>query len=126
MNRDIQRRLDEFRLTRATDHENELIDELVTGQIDRETFLRQGAMLGLSVGALGSILGAFGLRPELAQAARSAPTRVGGTLRIAITKPTGSLDPVKVADLGGLGVTLIPGEQLVFADSRSVLRPVLA
>jgi peptide/nickel transport system substrate-binding protein len=126
MNRDIQRRLDEFRLTRATDHENELIDELVNGQIDRETFLRQGAMLGLSVGALGSVLGAFGLRPELAQAARSAPTRVGGTLRIAITKPTGSLDPVKVADLGGLGVTLIPGEQLVFADSRSVLRPVLA
>jgi peptide/nickel transport system substrate-binding protein len=126
MNRDIQRRLDEFRLTRATDNENELIDELVNGQIDRETFLRQGAMLGLSVGALGSVLGAFGLRPELAQAARSAPTRVGGTLRIAITKPTGSLDPVKVADLGGLGVTLIPGEQLVFADSRSVLRPVLA
>jgi peptide/nickel transport system substrate-binding protein len=125
MNRDTQRRLDEFRLVRATDHENELIDELATGQIDRETFLRQGAMIGLSLGTLGGILGAFGLRPEIAQAARSA-TKAGGTLRIAITKPTGSLDPVKVADLGGLGVTLIPGEQLVFADARSVLKPVLA
>jgi peptide/nickel transport system substrate-binding protein len=126
MNRDTQRRLDEFRLARATDHENELIDELANGEIDRETFLRQGAVIGLSLGALGSILGAFGLGPELAQAARSAPARVGGTLRLAITKPTGSLDPVKVADLGGLGVTLIPGEQLVFADARSVLKPVLA
>lgn len=126
MNRDAQRRLDEFRLTRATDHENELIDELATRQIDRETFLRQGAMIGLSVGTLGSVLGAFGLKPELAQAATGSAVKVGGTLRIAITKPTGSLDPVKIDDLGGLGVTLIPGEQLVFADKRSVLRPVLA
>ena len=59
MNRDIQRRLDEFRLTRATDNENELIDELVNGQIDRETFLRQGAMIGLSVGALAGFFGGW-------------------------------------------------------------------
>ena len=64
MHRDTQRRLDEFRLTRATEHENELIDELATGQIDRETFLRQGAMIGLSVGALGSVLGASASAPS--------------------------------------------------------------
>ena len=125
MDSDTQRRLDEFRLTQATEHENELIDELATGQIDRQTFLRQGAMIGLSLPTLAGLAAAFGLKPEVAQAARSA-TRVGGTLRIVITKPTGSLDPVKVADLGGLGVTLIPGEQLVFSNAASVLRPVLA
>ncbi len=125
MDRETQHRLDEFRLAKATELENELIDVLAAGTIDRQEFLRHGAMIGLSLGSLGSILGAFGLNPVTAHAARAAGV-AGGTLRIVVSKPTGSLDPVKVADLGGLAVTLIPGEQLTFVDASSVLRPVLA
>ncbi|MBA3429408.1 MAG: hypothetical protein H0U07_12690, partial [Actinobacteria bacterium] len=50
MDRDTSRFLEEFRRNEATPIENNLIDELVGGDLDRTEFLRRGAMFGLSLG----------------------------------------------------------------------------
>ena len=69
MDREAQRRLPDFRLTRASGLENELIDELAAGTIDRRQFLRHGALIRVSVSTEGGILEAFGLNPAKALAA---------------------------------------------------------
>src|SRR5262249_57355357 len=53
-------------------------------------------------------------------------TTAGGTLRIALIKPTATPEPSKLADEGGLGVASIPGEFLTFSDPNLKLRPWLA
>ena len=42
--------------------ENDLIDELLAGKVDRRTFMRHGSLLGLSLPALGGLAGAGGRR----------------------------------------------------------------
>jgi hypothetical protein len=69
MDREGKRTLDDFRLTRAGELENELSDELAAGTIDRQGFLRRGALLSLSMPTLAAILGAFGLDPATVKAA---------------------------------------------------------
>ena len=62
----LRRRLDPL--------DNDRIDELATGRIDRRAFLRHGSLLGLSLPILGGIAGVFGLTAEQ-QAARAATPR---------------------------------------------------
>ena len=86
MDRETRRALEEYRRNDAGPIENNLIDELVNGEVDRAEFLRRGTMFGLSAGIIGSALGFVG-------EAGAAPTtgqqlgavKAGGTLRPGIT-----------------------------------------
>jgi peptide/nickel transport system substrate-binding protein len=122
MSRDY-RILDFIRRTR-TDHENHLIDGLVDGRVSRREFIRHGSLLGFSLPLLGTIGAAagFGAMPTLARAAGTA----GATIRVATTVPTAAIDPVTIADAGGLLILQQVGEFLCIDGPDLVLRPALA
>lgn len=103
--------------------ENDLVDELLAGRLDRRAFLRHGSVMGLSIPILGGIAGAVGLvvpRPARAQA------KPGGTIRVAIATPAGAVDPITVADDGGLTMLIQAGEFLCVTQADLTLKPVLA
>src|SRR5437764_5581734 len=84
---------------RASEVENNLIDELQAGRIGRREFLRHGTVLGMSAPLIMAALGGLGyaLAPRPARA-----TAAGGTVRVAQTTPSGAIDPVTVPDSGGV------------------------
>ena len=51
--------LDALRSERS-ELENHYIDELVAGRLDRRSFLRRGAVIGMSASVMGAILAACG------------------------------------------------------------------
>jgi peptide/nickel transport system substrate-binding protein len=106
----------------AGDLENELIDEWNSGTISRGDLLRRGSVLGISMPLLGLLSGV-----PLAAAAPMAPARPSaGTLRIGHISVDGSLEPPLLQSLGALGVSMLAGEQLIYADKNAVVRPLLA
>ena len=105
---------------RSTELENHLLDELLAGRLSRRGFLRYASILGMAVGPLAGLLGAA---PSARAQAKGKP---GGTIRAAITVPTGAIDPVTVADIGGLALLQQTGEFLVYDAPDLTLHPVLA
>jgi peptide/nickel transport system substrate-binding protein len=124
MNREERAFLEEFRRNEATPIENNLIDELGDGEIDRSEFLRRGAMFGLSASVIGAVLGRAGTAFASPAAAHAA--KAGGTVRVGIATWGGSLEPYKLAEAGTLGITGIPGEFLTFSDPHLRIQPWLA
>jgi peptide/nickel transport system substrate-binding protein len=123
MDRQTRRLVDEYRRTEAGPLENQLIDELVGGELDREEFLRRATMWGLSIGTIGLLLKYAG-DADLAFAASEA-VQAGGTIRVGL--PTGgSLEPYMLNDGGSLALSGIPGEYLTFTDPRGRIVPWLA
>ena len=116
------RLLDMLRRGRS-EHENHLIDGLLSGRVSRREFMRHGSVLGLSLPFLGSVATAVGLAgtPSLARAGTP-----GGTIRIAQNVPAASIDPVKIADGGGITVLSQVAETLVLSGADLTARPVLA
>jgi peptide/nickel transport system substrate-binding protein len=106
----------------AGELENELIDEFNAGTLTRGDLIRRGSVLGLSLPLLGLLVGA----PVAAAAPARAVRRSAGTLRVGGVIPDGSLEPPLLQSLGALSISHIAGEQLVFADKNSVLRPRIA
>jgi peptide/nickel transport system substrate-binding protein len=113
-------KIEEYRRN-AGELENELIDEYRGGGITRRELLQRGSALGMSIPFLTLLAGG-----GTALAAPRAAVRSGGTLRIGSIIPDGSLEPPLLQSLGALAISHIPGEQLVFADKNSVLRPRIA
>jgi peptide/nickel transport system substrate-binding protein len=112
-------------LRHAGEVENTLLDELAAGELDRGEFLRRAAMFGLSAGAIGAALKAFGDAPL----AFGAPLqhKVGGRLKVYIVKPGGtSLDPHTYNTTGQLETGSINGEFLLRATQSLQLLPELA
>ncbi len=107
----------------AGELENELIDEYREGSISRRELLQRGSVLGLSIPLIGLLAGGA---QAAAKAPRAVARRTATTLRFGAVIPDGSLEPPLLQSLGALAVSHIPGEQLVFADKNSVLRPRLA
>jgi peptide/nickel transport system substrate-binding protein len=103
--------------------ENHLVDGFISGHVARRDFLRHGALLGMSLPLLGGIAAAAGVSfaPRAARAAAA-----GGTVRVAMTVPAAAIDPVTVADNGGLCMLAQTGEFLAVDGPDLVLRPVLA
>lgn len=116
------RLLDALRRGR-TDIENHLIDGLARGTVSRREFLRHGSVLGLSSAYLGGVAGALGyaVTPSAARAATP-----GGTIRYGQIVPAGAIDPVTIADSGGVTVLSQIGEYLVLSDRDLMARPMLA
>jgi peptide/nickel transport system substrate-binding protein len=109
---------------RSSDVENHIIDEFAAGHIGRRDFLRHGSIIGMSLPLLGGLAGAFGSSLWLPSSARAATP--GGTIRIATTVPAAAIDPVAVADTGGLLMLQQTGEFLAVSGPDLLLKPVLA
>ena len=114
--------LDALRRGRSA-HENHLIDGLVSGRVSRRAFMRHGSVLGLSAPFLASVAVAVGF-PAAPRRARAASS--GGTVRVAQTVPAASIDPVKIADGGGITVLSQVAETLVLSGGDLTAQPVLA
>ncbi|MGH6893677.1 MAG: ABC transporter substrate-binding protein, partial [Dongiaceae bacterium] len=116
------KRLDALRRGR-TEHENHLIDGFLSGRVSRREFMRHGSVLGLSLPFLGSVAAAVGLAatPRLARAGTP-----GGTIRVAQIVPAAAIDPVKIADAGGIVVVSQVAETLVLSGADLTAQPVLA
>ncbi len=108
---------------RSSEIENHVIDELAAGHIDRRQFLRHGSVIGMSLPMMSAVLGAFGATLA-SPAARAAAA--GATIRVATTVPAAAIDPVTVADGGGLLMLQQTGEFLANSGHDLRLRPVLA
>ncbi len=124
MDREEMRRLDEYRFSQAGPLENDLVDELAHGGMDRQEFIRRATVLGLSVGVIGSALASYDTPLALA-APRAA--KAGGRIRVGIIPPPVSgLDPHTYKDQGGLETGGIAGEFLTRATQSLTLLPELA
>ena len=117
--------IEEYRRKEAGPLEGTLIDEFVSGDMDRSTFIRRASVLGLSMTTIGAALKAFGHTP-LAQASRGI-VAAGGRLKLGIVPPPAhGLDPHTYADTGSLVTGGIAGEFLTRATQSLTLLPELA
>ncbi len=119
--------LDELRQGRS-ELENHYIDELVSGRLSRRQFIRRGSAIGLSAPVLGAILAACGSSsPGTSSTPVAGKPKKGGTLRVAISAPAGAVNPLTVADAGGLCMLNQTGEFLIFDSNLKLkLEPMLA
>jgi len=114
------KRIDPIR-RRCSEVENDLIDGFLSGWIARREFLRHGAVLGISAPLLAGVVGGFSAAwPTSARAASQ------NAIRVAQTVPAGAIDPVTIADSGGLIQLCQTGEYLALSGGDLRLRPVLA
>jgi peptide/nickel transport system substrate-binding protein len=122
-----QHRLDEVRRERS-EIENNLIDALTTGKINRREFVRRGTVLGLSLSSLSFIAAACGGDDDDATATGTTEgtAKPGGTLRTGIIAPAIELNPLVVYDEGGLAVLGQSGEYLAWSNDQLELEPRLA
>ncbi|WP_158970374.1 ABC transporter substrate-binding protein [Chachezhania sediminis] len=117
-----QKLLDLLRKGRSA-HENHLIDGLIDGRVSRREFLRHGSVLGLSATTLAAVTGAAGFELLSARRAFAAP---GGTIRVGQIVPAAVIEPVSVADSGGITVLSQVAETLVLSGSDLTAQPLLA
>jgi peptide/nickel transport system substrate-binding protein len=102
---------------RANALENALIDEFLAARIGRRAFLRYASALGLGAPLICAVA------PESAAYASGRP---GGLVTVGIPVPAGQIDPLTVADTGGVCMLSQTGEYLAVSDSNLRLQPVLA
>src|ERR1700691_5396204 len=121
-----QKRLGKLRQGRG-EIENHVIDEFAAGHISRREFIRRGTVIGMSIPLIGAIASACG------SSTTSPPTtattgagKAGATIKAGIVLPTGSINPVTVADQGGLDMLGQTGEYLCLSQQNLTLKPVLA
>jgi peptide/nickel transport system substrate-binding protein len=127
MNIDHQR-LDPLRKGRGPIQEH-IIDEYVAGHISRREFVRRGTIVGLSVPILGGILAACGgssTTSPSTSSTSSAKGKAGATIKAGILVPAAAINPITIADQGGLELIGNVGEFLVFADTHFNYHPWLA
>lgn len=125
MDRETRRTVEEYRRTEAGPIENNLIDELVGGELDREDFVRRATMFGLGAGTIGLLLRYFG-EAEPAFGAALEPVQQGGTIRVGIPVFGASLEPYLLNEGGSLAFAGIPGEYLTFTTPTGNVAPWLA
>lgn len=101
---------------RATAVENAVIDEFLAGRLDRRAFLRYASVLGVAAPLLAAVV------PRRARAAGKS----GGVVTVGMPVPAGRIDPLTVADTGGVCMLSQTGEYLAVSDSNLHLLPVLA
>ena len=117
-------RLDPLRRGRGPIQEH-VIDEFVAGRLSRRDFLRRGTAMGLSLPLLGAILAACGT--SKAPTTAGAPVgRSGATIKVGVVTPTAAINPITIADQGGIECIDQVGEFLVFTDRQLRYHPWLA
>jgi peptide/nickel transport system substrate-binding protein len=130
----MTRNIDHRRLGRIRQDQgeiaNHIIDEFAAGRLSRRDFIRRASVVGISVPVLGSVLAACGSSSSSSaksgtssSAAAGAP---GAVIKAGITTPTAAINPVTVADQGGLDMLAQTGEYLNLSTQTLTLEPVLA
>ena len=125
MDRETRRTIEEFRHNEAGPLENNVIDELVSGELDRDEFLRRATMFGLGAGTIGALLRMAG-EADVAYGAPLEAAQAGGTIRLGIPAFGASLEPYLLNEGGSLAFAGIPGEYLTFTNPKAQIRPWLA
>ena len=116
--------LDDLRKGRGPIQEH-VIDEFVAGRLSRRDFLRRGTAVGLSLPLLSAILAACG--SSTAPTTAKTPAGKGGaTIRVGVVTPTAAINPITIADQGGIECIDQVGEFLVFTDHQLKYHPWLA
>jgi peptide/nickel transport system substrate-binding protein len=105
---------------------NHVIDEFVAGRLNRRAFLRNGALVGISAPVLGGILAACGSSTSPGTTKSSGSAASSATIRTGIVTPASAINPVTVADQGGLDMLGQTGEYLCLSSQTLTLQPVLA
>jgi peptide/nickel transport system substrate-binding protein len=130
----MTRNIDHRRLGRIRqdqgDIANHIIDEFAAGRLSRRDFIRRASVVGISVPVLGSVLAACSSSSSSSaksgtssSAAAGAP---GAVIKAGIVTPTAAINPVTVADQGGLDMLAQTGEYLTLSTQTLTLQPVLA
>jgi peptide/nickel transport system substrate-binding protein len=132
----VTRNIDHNRLGRLRQDQgeiaNHIIDEFAAGRLSRRDFIRRGTVVGISVPLLGSILAACGSSSSSSKtgtsnsSSSSATGAAGAVIKAGIVTPTGAINPVTVADQGGLDMLAQTGEYLCLSSQTLTLQPVLA
>jgi peptide/nickel transport system substrate-binding protein len=104
---------------------NHLIDEYVAERISRRELLRRATVLGISLPIAGAALGGVAGASER-PLARTRRASSGTPVKVGIVTPTGAIDPLTVADQGGLDMLAQSGEYLCLSNQHLMLEPVLA
>src|SRR6516225_3899343 len=108
---------------------NHIIDEFAAGRLSRRDFIRRGTGVGISVPLLGSILaacGSSGTSSAPSGGSTTATGAAGAVIKAGIVTPTSAINPVTVADQGGLDMLGQTGEYLALSTQTLTLKPVLA
>lgn len=132
----IQDRLDDIRRGRS-EIENHLIDELKAGTISRREFMRRGTVVGMSIPLVAFIAAACGKSssggpsatgsgPGSSPSASSGGVAPGGTITVSEISPAGAVNPLTVADEGGLATLGQAGQYLTWSNDHLQLEPVIA
>jgi peptide/nickel transport system substrate-binding protein len=108
----------------ASELDNHVIDEFLAGRLDRRGLLREGARFGMAAPLLGAVLGT--LDPFAINGARAQAGKPDATIRVAVTVPSGAIEPVTVANTGGIVMLAQVGEFLALDGPDLILRPSLA
>jgi peptide/nickel transport system substrate-binding protein len=103
----------------ASPLENTLLDELAAGRLDRRGFLRHAGVIGFAAALPAPLIM---LPPATARADDVHAT----ALTVGMTVPSGAIDPLTVADTGGVCMLSQVGEYLALSDASLQLRPWLA
>jgi peptide/nickel transport system substrate-binding protein len=131
----VTRNIDQRRLGRLRRSQgeiaNHIIDEFAAGRLSRRDFIRRATVVGITAPALGSILAACGSTASStgsssASASSSANGAPGAVIKAGIVTPTATINPVTVADQGGLDMLAQTGEYLTLSGQTLNLTPVLA
>jgi peptide/nickel transport system substrate-binding protein len=117
-------RLDQIRAGQG-EIANHIIDEYVAGRLSRRDLLRRGALVGISLPVLGAVISACTSSSSSPSAGSASPSG-GATIKVGIVVPTGAINPLTVADQGGLDMLAQTGEYLTLSDQSLTLKPVLA
>jgi peptide/nickel transport system substrate-binding protein len=126
-----QRYIDSVRRS-AGPLESQVIDDFVSGRVSRRDFLRRGSIVGISIPVLSAIAAACGGANSTSSNTGSNTTPSGGgkagaTLKIAGVVPAAQINPITVADEGGLTMLCQTGEFLCFDNpSTFLVEPMLA
>ena len=123
MNRELRRTIEAYRHDEAGPLENNLIDELVGGELDRQEFLRRAGMFGLSLGTMSALLGYAGEAAAAPVSQQLANVKAGGTIRLGIAAFGASLEPYLLNEGGALAFAGIPGEYRTFTNGQGQVVP---
>ena len=121
MDRETKRLIEEYRRNEAGPLENNVIDEFVGGELDRQDFLRRATMFGLGAGTIGAFLRFMG-EPDLAFGAPLEAVQAGGIIRVGIPVFGASLEPYLLNEGPSLAFAGIPGEYLTFTTLKGTSR----
>jgi peptide/nickel transport system substrate-binding protein len=99
---------------------NHVIDEYAAGRLSRRDFLRRGAVVGISLPVLGAVISACGSSGSStpSTSSSSGAGAAGATIKAGIVVPTATINPVTVADQGGLDMLGQTGEYLTFSTQH--------